>query len=631
MSQLNIAVLILIGCFCWLAIRSLRNYPISLRMITSGAAAVIFLRPIIGEGTFTGTGLLFQIAIISLAFSYFVYLKLNGSSVFICEPIDKSFIIFLAFLSLSLLFSINTKASADQIVYFLSIYLLFWTIKNFPSEKRIKMLLLTSLCLACFILLIYAVYQYSFGFSAMREFLKTNPEYFINSPEFIKRLNQNIIFATFIYPPAFGGYLSMLFMVLIGIYFAIDTKTLKSKRRATALKLVILTVCLLIVPVLILTKSKGALLSLLFGAAVFFALSKKRSRLTWLVLTIFAVTAITGGLSFLPLDGRMPKLVNFIRSYQVRIEYWRAAGMMILKRPVFGFGPGTFGIAYPLFKTLLGEETIMAHNSFIQIWTESGAFSFSAFLIFCFIFIKKGLKNNIRDKSIQIGLYSASVSFLIHNLVDFGVFDPQRAVTAFSIMGIFFMGEKKTGERTIPNRKKQIIRLSVGILLFFCVLLYSLAAYSAALLDQKAAYAYKQNNLQKAAELSKYAINLSRLSDVLYFHRAIIFEKAFLKSNREKKALLNEAINNYQKATSLNPFVAHYHWRLAKALLVSNRKDAQKKAEEQFKKAVLLYPVNPFYYEQLADFYDIIGDNGKAEKSRKQAKILQKYYTRGTR
>jgi len=63
----------------------------------------------------------------------------------------------------------------------------------------------------------------------------------------------------------------------------------------------------------------------------------------------------------------------------MRLEYWRAALRMTAAQPLDGIGLGAYGIAFPFFKHIAGENSRLAHGLPWQIMAETGIFGLLAF------------------------------------------------------------------------------------------------------------------------------------------------------------------------------------------------------------------------------------------------------------
>lgn len=634
MPQLNILFLFCFLCVGWLMSRRLSAYPGLVRLIIISIAGVLFFRPLIGEGFFLYPLIIFINIILISAFLLLIVKLTNPETRIVFASIDKIFLLFIFILLISLSRSINLLAAINQAIYFLSVYALYWSIKNLPDDPIVKRLLVKTLVVSGLLLIIYAIHQYTIGFTQMREFLNNNPEYVIKSGEFAKRVKQNLVFATFIYPPAFGDYLSMLFLTLFGISY-ICSINFTPMRAGTLRKYIPVFLILCIVPILILTKSKGAWVSL-FSGLTFFTIMNTNKNGSALKPLYAAVLFIVSFISIRLLSKIvLPGFKNFIISWEIRLEYWKTAIMMIKEHPLLGFGPGTFGIVYPAFKTKLAEETIMAHNSFLQIWAESGFFAVCCFVFFiCLLFIK-AYKNRSQLNPIEIGILAAFFSFLVQNLFDFGLFDAQRATIAFGLLGLYSLYRSKDLSCVVITSKgmKTGIAIICGLLLM-SIMIYSTNLYLGRRFNSKAGAVFKIGRMFEAADLSQKAVKHNPISAEYFYHLAYIWENIARQSDSDSKQRMDsahKAILNYSQAIKLNPFTAYYHLRLAKLIFITKQSGYEQSTLFHLKEAVRMYPLNPVYHEHLAEYYGIIGNLSLKEFELKQAKELKKYFKKGTR
>ncbi len=137
-----------------------------------------------------------------------------------------------------------------------------------------------------------------------------------------------------------------------------------------------------------LTKSKGAIIGLLFAMSLL-ALYLRSG--TWLknhrkaVLALFVIIIIAGvlvvswyGLTYKTLPGG--------NSMLVRWQYWHASAKMFMAHFWTGVGPGNFSIYYPYYKPAESLESVAdPHNFALSILTQYGIFGLAGFLMMIFI------------------------------------------------------------------------------------------------------------------------------------------------------------------------------------------------------------------------------------------------------
>ncbi len=641
MLRLTLALGLITLTSFWLVFRRLHDLPLTIKVITLGTLAVLFFRPFISGDIFFPADLIFQGIIICLAFALILYkLSTPTAATLIFGP-DKMFFIFLIIICFTFLGSVNKQSTLNQIIYFLTLYLWYWIIINLPVHNRFPKIIFTTIILAAILIIIYAIYQYKSGFTAMREFVIEHPQYLIQSRDYLRRFKSNAVFSTFLYPPALAGYLNVVFFAILGLTLAESNKgdgKIFSAIKSCAYYLLLLTIIL----VMILTKSKGGWLSLFAGLVIFTSLSGKGRGVAKKIIIFFLAFVIFFVAIGFSKKIILPKPRNVIASLKVRQEYWKAAAQMIKEKPLLGYGAGTFGSVYPAFKTKLAEETKMAHNSYLQLWAETGIFGLMAFLLFWLKFIANGYqeikKESSEKKIIKLGLYTAILSFLIHNLVDFDLYLGQISTVVFALIGIFIWTSSRENSKLKaelkPNKRARQFLLFFSSVLFIFLMSYITCVLIARFHNEKARQAFYQNNLEKALKFLEKASALDRLSAQYRFQQAVIYERMLCRKQTTsdlKHLYIEKAIFYYKKAITLEPYMPYYHFRLGRFLFLTGKSAYFGEGLAQIKKASVLYPAKPFYHEQLSHFYDIIGEPESAEKEKAIAKELDKYYIQGTR
>ena len=123
-----------------------------------------------------------------------------------------------------------------------------------------------------------------------------------------------------------------------------------------------------------------------------------------------------------------------------RVYYWMTSLKVIKDYPVFGVGWAGLGDVFMRYKPIGGNFSSYSHNVFLQLMAETGILGLLSFIWLVFIFLKTALrviKINDEDQILKIGLFCASVSFLLHNLIDFSFFFSQAAFFWWIILGLF--------------------------------------------------------------------------------------------------------------------------------------------------------------------------------------------------
>ena len=145
---------------------------------------------------------------------------------------------------------------------------------------------------------------------------------------------------------------------------------------------------IILIIAIFLTKSKGAIIGLLF-AMLLFALYlrfggwlKEHRRI---VLAVF-VLIIAAGVLIIAWYGLTYNTLPGGNSMLVRWQYWHASVKMFMNHFQTGVGPGNFSIYYPRYKPASALETVTdPHNFALNILTQYGPLGLIGFLIMIFM------------------------------------------------------------------------------------------------------------------------------------------------------------------------------------------------------------------------------------------------------
>jgi uncharacterized protein (TIGR03382 family) len=138
---------------------------------------------------------------------------------------------------------------------------------------------------------------------------------------------------------------------------------------------IFLVSALLLVAVLILTKSRTAYLATLggIGLAVLYAtpLGRRIDARILLAIGLVAIGGVIGGIVSGALDVEV--LSEAPKSVLYRLQYWQATSQMIRDHAVLGVGPGNFQEYYKHYQLPEASENIAdPHNFVLEIWSSAG-------------------------------------------------------------------------------------------------------------------------------------------------------------------------------------------------------------------------------------------------------------------
>jgi putative inorganic carbon (HCO3(-)) transporter len=387
------------------------------------------------------------------------------------------------------------------------------------------------------------------------------------------------IFGTFYNPNVFAGFLMLAIPLSISALLA---------ARSGIIRILCGYALLTLITALVLTGSRGGWLAFLLSAVVFgpllgVALGRRRQGA---VAGLVAVVVLVGlAIALPPLRVRL--LTSFSaqeHSNRFRLLTWEAALQMVLDRPVQGFGPGSFELAFP--KYAIGGYTRMAHENYLQIAAETGLPGLLAFvwLLGAFIFSTTRALSSAGNREVAL-LMAACVSgvaaFAFHSFLDYGWFIGAIASTVWLLMGLG-LGSMREGKQT----RTRPVRMSAGAA---WTVVAGLAAVALILESIPARAFVAQTHSTRCQELMQ-------------------------------QGMREAAIEQCRMATAWDPWNARYRKQLAWLLPF-------KEAEKEMKQAIMLEPTQPAHRAALAQLYRENGRNPEALQLLREAIYLHPNYT----
>jgi hypothetical protein len=260
-------------------------------------------------------------------------------------------------------------------------------------------------------------------------------------PDYLKRIESGRIFSTFVYPNALAGAILLLLAPMLVLVWD------ASGRSGNILRGI----------------STG-LLAYAGLACLFWSGSKSG----WLIALCLASIA---ALQFVA--GRKPRLLTvgilavagltlFAVRYQgyfqwgatsvgARFDYWTVACKLAISNPVFGTGPGTFSIPYRQLKAPESEMTRLVHNDYLEQASDSGWVGMLAYLAFIIASIVRTRPGKPPDP-LRVGAWLGVIGFALQGFVEFGLYIPALAWTAFAVLGWLWAAPNGSTSLTVePN------------------------------------------------------------------------------------------------------------------------------------------------------------------------------------
>ena len=206
--------------------------------------------------------------------------------------------------------------------------------------------------------------------------------------------------------------------------------------------------------------SRGGMVAFAAQMAIFVWLFCRESRQKGLafllgafLLVALGTVAWTGGgeVSARILSSATDRHAEIANNTRLRID--RDTLQMFAKRPLLGWGMGTFEDVYPQFRSFYTNFLIdKAHNDYLQLLAEAGILGFGCAVWFLSASLRTAWRN-IHKWTSDINAAVAAVSLLgisgilVHSLVDFNLQIPANALLFYSLCIVASMGPRFANHR----------------------------------------------------------------------------------------------------------------------------------------------------------------------------------------
>jgi O-antigen ligase len=233
----------------------------------------------------------------------------------------------------------------------------------------------------------------------------------------LEKIAEQRVFFPFPTPAILGGYLAMILPL-----------ALNPQKRILPL--------LLLAFALLLTKSLGALLSLMLVFTVFFIMQPHSGFKK--IMAFLAFGTVLWGMFMLRAESPKQNLLPFF-SMTSRLSYWKDTWEIIRANPWTGVGLGNFDLAGSRY----------AHNSFLQLWAEAGMATVVSFFWLIVIILKNSFRPS--NRKLTTGLAVGVCVFLVHNLMDFSFFLPAVSFIWWIMLGLLYFPVAEGGKKRLSK------------------------------------------------------------------------------------------------------------------------------------------------------------------------------------
>ncbi|PJE59788.1 MAG: hypothetical protein COU85_01855 [Candidatus Portnoybacteria bacterium CG10_big_fil_rev_8_21_14_0_10_44_7] len=450
------------------------------------------------------------------------------------------------------------------------------------------------------------------------------------------------VFGTVGNPALFAGY--TLFNFFWALYFI-----LKRDARDKWRKFFVGVAVLQFVTIL-LTAVRGAIIALLFGLVllgILYIFLQRGKKTKIVILGAIAPIVILSSALYLARGSDAVRGNEFLRrvtdislqteTIQTRLTTWHIALKAAASRPVFGWGPENFSVAFaqyfdPVFFKSFGSETFWdrAHNVFLDILTAQGIFGLAVY--FCLLggvfFSLYKIFREGDDEARWLGavLLVILLVYHIHTFFIFDVFSTDLMLIIFLGM-VYFIYAKFTGrepetkepEMSPPKPRKFVLvgGLFIVFILFFVL---AVAPFKTNYLGTRAVVADWQHQHEQV--IGYYQRSLESGAFPAYEIRHKLAGYAFSVASAQKLSqgeiikTLDLAISETQKNIDQHPKDYLPYLYLGRVLNYKARYNNQAvlQARDNLQKALALNPAYPRIYYELGQNYILQGDYQNALK-----------------
>jgi O-antigen ligase len=522
--------------------------------------------------------------VILFIFAAFIWLVLDRDRMLV--RVDLLFTLPLFFLltqALAVPGTICPQTTINTLMLFASGVLLFYVSAWYVRDGAATAQIFGGLTLATLFVCLLAMRQHFGGLADSRAYAALYVDTARVPKDFLLRMTSDRVFGSFVYPNALAGFLVVAFApTLVWIWVRARGWDARVKWIAMVFAGGVMLFCLM------LTGSRGGFVAFgVMSLTVFLCWFPENGRRTTLLVVGLVVTLVV-----VFLIGQRAGFLHFgTTSLESRMDYWRGAVAIAKDHPWVGTGPGTFGSIYPKYKTALTEEAQAVHNSYLQMWSDSGVLAFIVFALLWIVAVRDSFRlarQRVGDAA-AMAVCGALAGWTVHGLVDFDLYTPGVALPAFILLGtVQGLKELPRTDSVTPRRRENWFVGAICAVVLAAVLWTEGRALTADFLSGRSRELAAANPLE-ALDAAKRAAALVPWNSRL---ESAVGDMAFFAGRRD------EAIGAYRDAIQDDPYRASGWWRLAEAKRVTHGIDAE--VLQLLRKAVELNPTNTRYNRALA-------------------------------
>jgi len=280
---------------------------------------------------------------------------------------------------------------------------------------------------------IFAFVMIAFGacyaFFALAQELTSNGKIFwVHRPQF-----HGSIYGSYVNHDHYAGLMEML----VPIPFVLSMgHLLRGGKRA-----LVGSCAVLMAVTIFLSGSRGGMLAFVLEIVLFAALTLGKRRSPRIALGTAAVCVLILALLIFLGKGQVLGRLGDLGP-DMRLDITKDSLRMFSKRPVGGWGLGTFPTVYPSYRSFYTNLFVNeAHNDYAQLLVETGLLGFGLMLWFLVRLYRYGLPTSRRwefqwDGAVSLAALLGCTGILFHSFVDFNLQIPANAALFYVLCGL---------------------------------------------------------------------------------------------------------------------------------------------------------------------------------------------------
>jgi tetratricopeptide (TPR) repeat protein len=541
------------------------------------------------------------------------------------------------FLGLNTFFSVYRYASMWWLYQFITYALLYIVLVHHLQTRQRLIGLVTLLIIAGSLEAFFGIIQYLQGATHL----------------FGREVMRHMVTGTFISRTHTAVYLGMMIPLVVGLLFRV---------REIEKKFILITLAVIMITSLVLTLSRGGLVSLLLSLVFFFscmAIHRTDQRQIWLLFVLFlAISIYLSWLGIAPVLKRLGE--TFVEgqldsSTLLRLAIWQHSFDLLKTAPLLGTGLGTFQFVFLKYMPYLGEtlRAFHAESIYFELLLDAGILGLMLFLWGVIRVFRQALRGYFSSsesslKLVTLGVLSSCLAFLFHGFVDFNPRIPSNALLFTVILSILMaslqlMGthvksrgsKRKDGESGMEDGKARrgisilpppsSLLYTVASLLIIIFIALAVKSYLAEVYFQQAQVYRKNHQWDEAFEAFQKAIRLEAGNATYHSELGNAYREAG-ESASDKEAWYTASLQAHTRSVALNPFDPTYRVNLGQVYAILASQPGTEKyatlAMKAFEEAVSLYPNHPFYLQALGRYSFSSGNPSRGTTAYKQALVL---------